>query len=61
MNRFHEVFLRKLMELSKEHGFIITEGGLIEPIGDWVEPGKAWNYTADETPDGVKLTGIEVH
>jgi hypothetical protein len=60
MNRFEQRFLDKLVELSKECGFIITEGGLIEPIQEWVEPNKSFEYTIEETTDGVKITGVEM-
>ena len=60
MDRFQEVFLRKLVELSKEYGFVIIEDGYVEPIGDWVTPGKAWSYTAEETEHGMRITGIEM-
>lgn len=60
MNRFHEKFLRELVEFSKEYGFVITEDGIIEPIQEWVEPGRNFEYTTEETEDGLKITGVEM-
>lgn len=60
MNRFEQSFLNKLVEFSKENGFVITEGGYIEPIQDWVEPQANFEYTTEETEDGLKIAGIEM-
>lgn len=59
MNRFEERFLVKLAQLGKECGFVITEGGIIEPIQDWVEEGKNFRYTI-EYEDELRITGVEM-
>lgn len=60
-NRFQEKFLAKLVEFSQENGFVITEGGVLEPIGDWVEAKKDFEYTTKENEDGnLVITGVEM-
>ncbi len=59
-NRFQEKFLRKLADFSKEHGFVITDGGTIEPISDWVERNKSFRYTSEEEDGELKITGVEM-
>lgn len=60
MTRFEKRFLDQLVEFSKEHGYVITEGGYLEPIQDWVEPNGKFEYTAKEDENGLKITGVEM-
>lgn len=61
MTRFHEKFLRELAEFSKEYGFVITEGGVIEPIQDWIEGNHNFEYTVKEDEQGNPvITGVEM-
>lgn len=59
-NRFQEKFIRELVNFSKEYGFVITEGGVIEPINDWVEPSKSFEYTYEEKNNELKITGVKM-
>lgn len=59
-NRFQEKFMRDLVQFSKSRGFIIAEGGVIEPINDWVDQSKTFKYITKENEDGnLVITGIE--
>lgn len=61
MNRFKDKFLVSLVKLSKEYGYVITEGGYIEPISDWIEDNKSFKYTTEKDETGVKITGVEMY
>ncbi|MFW6226112.1 MAG: hypothetical protein ACOC3V_04065 [bacterium] len=60
MNRFEAQFLDRLVQLSRECGYIITENGIIEPIQDWVEEGKEFRYTTKENDEELSITGVEM-
>ncbi len=60
MNRFIQKFLKDLEAFSEEHGFIIDEGGIIQPIEDWISTGKPFKYTTVEEDGEVVITGVEM-
>lgn len=60
MTRYQRIFLEKLVKLSEEYGFVITEEGYIEPIRDWIEPNRSFEYMTEESSDGIKITGVEM-
>lgn len=59
MNRFEKRFLAELVKISKEFGYVITEG-VVEPISDWVEPNKSFSYTTEEKDGELTITGVEM-
>lgn len=48
MTRFEQRFVEELAKFSEEHGFVITDGGKIEPIQDWISPGGHVEYEIEE-------------
>lgn len=60
MNRFERQFINKLVKLSEECGYVITEGGYIEPISDWIEQGRKFEYEVKEEENGLKIKGVEM-
>lgn len=59
MNRFETNFIAKLASFCKENGYIITESGTIEPIGDWVDPNKPFHFVVNKEDGVVKIEGVE--
>lgn len=58
MNRFEKRFVEKLADFCGEAGFIITESGTIEPLEDWVDPSKPFEYVVEEEDGVVKIKDV---